>query len=474
MQQTRRDFLKTGGMLSAGVALAGARAANQPLEAPAQHPNIVLFHCHDLGQFLHCYGVKTVQTPNLDALAATGVRFAHSFCTAPQCSPSRSSIFTGRYPHSNGVMGLCHSNFAWDLHPAERHMAQILKDAGYATWGVGVVHETRDVQRCGYDGYDANAFAAHAVTSAIGRLEALKAQPKPFFLCVGTIEPHRLPNPEPPHENYFLGKHLQPDEALGVAVPGYLKDTPGTRRELAELQGAVRHVDENFGRLMQALERLNMLENTLVIFTTDHGVAMPRAKCSLYDPGMQVALLLRYPGRHGWHGGVVHQPLVSNMDLLPSIMELIGVERPASLHGQSFLPLLEGGAYAARPALFFEITYHDYYDPRRGIRTATHKLIANFTTAPAFMDPSQCWRPRADVVVPENHATAYHPHVELYDLVADPNEQVNLAGKPEHAQVQKELADRLWQHLAETSDPILQGAVTSPHHLAAMALLQGA
>jgi arylsulfatase A-like enzyme len=225
---------------------------------------------------------------------------------------------------------------------------------------------------------------------------------------------------------------------------------------------------------MQELKELKLEENTLVIFTTDHGVALPRAKGSLYDPGVQVALLLRYPGRQGWHGGVVPQPLVSNMDLLPSIMELIGVERPVNLHGQSFLPLLDGGAYEPRTEIFFEITYHDYYDPRRSIRTATHKLIANFTTAPAFMDPSQCWRPRSDTIVPENHATAYHPHLELYDLTADPNEQADLAGKPEHALLQKDLACRLLQHMAQTHDPILQGAVTSPQHLTTAALLKGA
>ena len=475
MQQTRRDFLKTSGAVTAGMAWAGSTGVSQAAETSVQRPNILLFHSHDLGQFLHCYGIKTVQTPNLDAFAAAGVRFARSFCTAPQCSPSRASIFTGRYPHNNGVMGLCHANFAWDLHPEERHMAQVLKDAGYATWAVGVVHETKSGhQRCGYDGYDSDALATTATDNAIRRLKELQAQSKPFFLCIGTIEPHRLRNPDPPHENYFLGGHLQPDDALGVAIPGYLKDTPGTRREVAELQGAIRHVDENFGRLMQALKDLKLEENTLVIFTTDHGVALPRAKASLYDPGVQVALLLRYPRRPGWHGGVVPQPLVYNMDLLPSIMELIGVERPANLHGKSFLPLLEGGAYEPRKELFFEITYHDYYDPRRSIRTETHKLIANFTAAPAFMDPSQCWRPRSDTVVPENHATAFHPYLELYDLVADPHEQVDLAGKPKYAQIRKELACRLLQHLTQTDDPILQGAVTSPQHKKAVELLKGA
>lgn len=110
------------------------------LQAEERRPNILIVHCHDLGQYLHCYGVKTVRTPNLDLLASQGVRFSRSFCTNPGCSPSRASLFTGRYPHSNGVMGLCHANFAWDLHPGEQHLAQLLHNAGYATAAVGVIH----------------------------------------------------------------------------------------------------------------------------------------------------------------------------------------------------------------------------------------------------------------------------------------------------------------------------------------------
>lgn len=471
----------TCGTALAILALAPALCRGGPAADAIKRPNILLVHCHDLGQFLHCYGVKTVQTPNLDRLAAEGVRFARSFCTNPGCSASRASIFTGRWPHSNGVMGLCHANFAWDLNPDERHLAQILHDAGYAATAVGVIHETAsDFKRCGYERHIRQALARPATDAAIELLQEFRAKPdKPFFLAVGFIEPHRLPYREPawpgalPGDHTFPGPALEPDDSLGVDVPGYLRSTPGTRRELAGLQGAVRHVDTQFGRLMAALKQARLEDNTLVVFTTDHGIAMPRAKCGLYEPGVQVALLLRLPGRKGWHGGIVREEMISNIDYLPTLLELVGAAVPARVQGRSFAPLLDGKPYQAREEIFTELTYHDYYDPRRAIRTQTHKLIVNFTTAPAFMDPSQCWRPPSDVAAPQNHAVAYHPHVELYDLAKDFWEQTDVAARPEYATIRAELLQRLRQHLVDTKDPIMQGAVTSPQHRRAVELLEG-
>ena len=197
--------------------------------------------------------------------------------------------------------------------------------------------------------------------------------------------------------------------------------------------------------------------NTIVIFTSDHGVAMPRAKCSLYDPGIEVALLARW---RGWQG--TRDELISNIDVVPTLLETLGLPVPANVQGRSFAPLLAGQPGSPRTEIFAEMTYHDYYDPRRCIRTATHKLIANFSTAYSFMDPSQSWRPRSDPVVPANHAVAYHDHLELYDLRRDRWEQTNLANQPDHAGVRHELLQRLRRHLIDTNDPILQGAVTNP------------
>lgn len=454
---------------TASATLAGAFVKG----AAGPRPNILVLHCHDLGRHLHCYGIDSVQSPNLDRFASEGVLFERSFCTAPQCSPSRASIFTGRYPHSNGVMGLTHANFAWDLDPGEQHLGQILRGAGYATVGVGVMHETRsDARRCGLDDYTPGALAEPVADAAIAKLGTLaQLKDKPFYMQAGCIEPHRL-NAGGNADVGFLGARLKPDASLGVQIPKYLRDTPGTRTELAEFQGAIRHMDAHVGRILQALRELKLDQNTLVVFTTDHGIAMPRAKCSVYEPGLQTAFIVRYPRRNGWHGGARQRAMISNIDYLPTLLDAAGIAVPSNVQGSSFAPLLDGGRYKPREVVFGEITYHDYYDPRRSIRTETHKLIVNFSSAPAFMDPSQSWRPRSDTVVPENHALAYHPPFELYDLVADPWEQRDIAADPANQGVLESLRAQLLRHMQDTRDPILQGAVTSPLHRRSQAWLQ--
>jgi len=453
-----------------------------------KRPNILLVHCHDLGTYLHAYGAATVRSPNLDAFGEQGVRFANSYCTAPQCSPSRASIFTGRYPHNNGVMGLVHAAYGWDLHPDERHLAQILHEggrtsvrlsrstasAGYATEVVGIIHETNaGAERCGYERHTPDGRATAAVDAAIERLRHFAQNAdRPFFLSVGFVEPHRNPPPEPRDHMGFLSDEFGPDTQLGVDVPGYLRDTEGTRTELAELQGAIHHVDTQFGRLMAAVADLGLEDTTLVIFTTDHGYAMPRAKCALYDPGIAVAFMLRWPARTGWHGGAVRDEMISNIDYLPTLLDLLEIPIPRNVQGRSFAPLLDGAPYTPREEIFAEISHHDYYSPRRCVRTHTHKLILVCSSAPRFMDPSQSWRPRSDTVFADNNVGKGHKNVELYDLEQDPWELHNVADEPAYSAARRDLMTRLRRHLVETEDPILQGAITPPFHWKALELLE--
>ena len=445
-------------------------------------PNILLFHCHDLGRYLGCYDRKTVQTPNIDGLAAEGVRFSNSFCAAPQCSPSRAAMFTGRYPTTNGVMGLTHSRFAWELHQSERHLAGQLAKAGYYTASIGVMHETQqDARYWGYvERYEKREDAATAreVSDATidflrRRAQTANSREAPFFVSAGVYEPHRIAGSAEEDHLGFIGDHIKPDSELGIEVPTYLRDDEGTREELAELQGAIQHVDAQFGRVLETIHELGLREHTLVVFTTDHGVALPRAKCTCYDPGIEVALIARLPSRSGWNGGRQIDALISNLDLMPSLCEIADARVPTGVQGRSWVPLVDGNDYAPNEEVFSELTYHDYYDPMRAIRTNRYKLIVFFSAAPSYMPPTQSWKPRSSPKLPTHPPLSYHPDVELYDLDEDPSEHQNLAEETDYQQIKRRLLNRLFEHLSSIEDPILKGPVPSPSHSSAVQELRG-
>jgi len=427
---------------------------------PSNRPHIVLITCHDLGRWLGCYGVDSVRSPHLDALAAEGVRFAQAYCTAPGCSPSRAALATGRCPHANGVMGLAHPPFGWDLYPGEQPIAAQLAAHGYTTHLFGLQHVTRDISRLGFQHAHrregaANGRPYHAPDVAAEVVAFLgAAQPStPLYLEINLEEPHRP---------YDQGGVL-PDATRGVTVPPYLPDTVAARDEFAALQGAIHAADAAIGRIVAALDGAGLRERTLLVFTTDHGVAMPRAKCTLYDPGIGVALIVRWP-EGGVGGGREIAPLVSNVDVLPTLLAAAGVPAPLDLQGRSFLPLLRGEPYQPRDAIFAEKTYHSYYDPMRAIRTERHKFIRNFDKSflvevPGDVQVGPIYRSEDQLYV-----AAAHPDIELYDLAADPTEQHNLAGNPALAAIERDLDTRLWRWMAATDDPLLRGPIPSPSY----------
>ena len=424
-------------------------------------PNILFMISHDCGQHLGCYGVPTVQSPNLDRLAAEGIRLENSYCVAPQCSPSRAAIFTGRYPHSNGVMGLTHGMFAWDLYPGERHLANHLQDAGYHTALIGGQHERARPEDTGYEYLFPKAKAAEVGVAAAAHLEKLRDSPGPWYVQVGFFEPHRT-----------FEQWAPPDEENGVTVPPFIKDEPTARQDFAGYQGAIKSMDAAAGGILRALDRLGLAENTLVVFTVDHGMPFPLAKCSLYDPGLQTAYLCRWPER-GWAGGRVLDPMIPNVDYLPTLLEALGLTVPASVQGRSFAALLDGEPYARRDATFAEMTYHDYYDPMRCIRTETHKLIAFFSACKGFMNPSQEYRPRSrdNDKWPSPWPNCRHKSIELYDRTAEPWEKTDLSGNPEHEDLRRRLMARLYRWMVDTGDPLLHGIPPSPTHVRTMEML---
>jgi arylsulfatase A-like enzyme len=439
----------------------------------SERPNVVLIICHDLGQHLGCYGIPTVDTPNIDRLGAQGVRFERSFCVAPQCSPSRAAIFTGRYPHSNGVMGLVHAGFKWDLHDSETHLARRFGQAGYHTSLVGVIHETPHPENMGFDEIhlrDRNATqdGMGLADRAADWLSDPARKHKPFYLQMGLIEPHRSHT----HPTQWPPTHRP--ARLQATIPPYLQPTQGAAEEMAFFEASVRTADDAVGRVLDALDEAELAENTLVIFTADHGIPFPRSKCTLYDPGLEVPLIMRWPAGP-LAAGIVWQEMISNVDYVPTLCDLLDLPEATNSQGRSFAPLLRGeGDYQPRDEMFAEMTYHDYYDPLRAIRTNTHKLIVSFCYNHAIMDPTQQWWRKVTTIVPPDPHAARHPLVELYDLGADPLERTNLADDPAHAGIRAELLGRLHEWMRQSGDPLLEGIPISPTHHEALAALRGA
>lgn len=417
-------------------------------------PNVILVIAHDLGRRLGCYEVPGLETPAIDRLAREGVVFTQAFAAAPLCSPSRGSIMTGAYPHVHGLMGLV--NRGWDMPDRCTTLPQAFAQGGYDTLLFGFQHEKRDVARMGYHEHRApqgphRARGVSAELACFLRERAATPTERPFFAVMGTFEVHRP----------FKQEGYVPDDPARVSVPAYLPDTPETREDLADLHGLVAELDRAVGRVHAVLLETGLADNTLLIVTTDHGIAFPGAKSTLYDPGIETALvfwspLLRERGRRC-------RALVSNVDLMPTLLDFAGLRVPATVQGHSFLPLLYGRDVSHRQRIFAEKTWHDAYDPKRCVREEGFKLIWNPKPGPRLvlpLDIAESITVRSAAMKPLLEETV--PEWELYDLARDPLERNNLAGDPAYAQTLQRLQEELQTWMHDTHDPILAGDIPPP------------
>lgn len=415
--------------------------------------DVVLMTTHDIGRRLHCYGHASVVSPHIDSLAAEGARFEMAFCTAPQCSPSRASLASGRYPHNNGVMGLAHHGFDWELDAAVPHVAAVLAGSGFESHLFGGQHVSLHPERLGFTRHHPEKNG-EGIAGAVEEIVRAAGDSR-LYLEINFEETHR-PYPQVTHER-----------REGLDLPPYLPDGPAAVEEMIALEEGIRLMDEAAGRVLDILRAAGRADGALIVFTTDHGMAMPRAKCTLYDPGIEVCLLMRWPDG-GVRGGAVLPQMVSNIDVMPTMLEATGVKAPLGVQGRSVLPLLRGDEYQERDAVFVEKTFHSYYDPMRGIRTRRHKLIRNFETAFLVEVPGDIQAGTIFRADPTLYSKDRPAIVELYDLEADPLETRNLAGTKEVADIEKKLGGALWRWMRETDDPLLKGPVPSPRYRLAM------
>lgn len=416
--------------------------------------HLIYLHCHDAGRCLSPYGFP-VHTPNLRRFAAEALRFDEAHCAAPTCSPSRTALLTGRYPHEAGMLGLTHRGFA--MTDERQHIVHRLNAHGYETVLAGIQHEwafdaplpyARRIERAGRDDVD-DPWNDVRIAEAVARYLGERRDGRPLFLSVGFFLPHRV-FPEPVAERV-------PAE-LGALAP--LPDDPQVRHDLAGYATAASFMDQAFGVVWDALVAAGLQRDAVVVFTTDHGVAFPGMKCRLKAAGTGVTLLMRTPDLATPGGATT--ALVSQLDVLPTWCDYAGLPVPDGARGSSLRPLMTGATAAGREAVFAEVNYHAAYEPMRSVRTATHLYIRRFELshhpAVANIDPG----PTKTLLLERGELTAPVPEEELYDLRTDPAERVNRAEDPACAAARAEMRARLQAWMERTDDPLLRGPVPMP------------
>lgn len=433
-------------VLAGAAALLGG-GLGTPAAATSRPPNILYIHSHDSGRYVSPYG-HAIPTPNIQKLASEGVLFRNAFSGAPTCSPSRACLLTGQCAHQNGMLGLAHRGFS--LNDYRHHVLYTLRKAGYYSVLGGLQHIAAKPETIGYDEilHHRTLSAADVAPAAVEYLNRRSKQP--FFLDVGFRETHREYPPPTANDN---PKFTTPPRA----VPDRLE----TREDMAAYHASARIMDHGVGEVLAALERNGLAENTLVINTTDHGIAFPRMKCNLTDDGWGISLIMRGPG--GFRGGKDCDALISQLDIFPTLCELAGVEQPDWLEGRSMLPVIQGGATVINEEVFAEVNYHAAYEPKRAVRTARWKYIRRFGGRRTPVLPNCDDSLSKNVWLEYGWKNRILPDEELYDLVFDPAEENNLASAPAYRQAYEEMKGRLDRWMKATNDPLLRGPVPAPH-----------
>ena len=409
-------------------------------------PNIIYIHSHDTGRYVQPYG-HAIATPHIQKLAEQGILFRQAFCAAPTCSPSRAALLTGQSAHSSGMLGLAHRGFS--LHDERQHLAHTLQQAGYQTAQSGVQHLGPDAAKLGYQRLLApvGKSASQVAAAVAGYLR--QGPPQPFFLDVGFFETHRdFPEPGAGEDP----RHARP--------PQPLPDTKRTREDMAAYQASARQLDQGIGSVLEALQQSGRAEDTLVVCTTDHGIAFPGMKCNLSDHGLGVMLIIRGPG--GFSGGRVCDALVSHIDLFPTLCNLGGLQKPPWLQGRSILPLVRGEAEKINEEVYGEVSYHAAYEPQRAVRTKRWKYIRRFGDRTLPVRSNCDDGPSKEEWLAAGWGGRPVPQEQLYDLVFDPLEGGNRALDPAAEPVLEEMRSRLQRWMRATGDPLLQGPVPAP------------
>jgi len=448
---TRRSFLFSSVLL----------AQRKPL-------NVLFITADDLGLYLGCYGEKRIATPNLDRLAASGVQFETAYVAQASCSPSRSAMFTGLMPHANGQYGLANGGFKLHEELRGATIPNLLKKSGYRTGIIGKLHVEPEDSFL-WD-YRQTPNDTRKVRTVAPQAEDFMKKDNPFFLMVNFSDPHAFAQGQP-RQWYF------PPDVDGIPAqplapgPGTLfdwqrVDNPAQRERTANYLNAVSRFDTGVGLLLEALERTGKAGETLVILIGDHGAPFERGKTTVYEAGLRVPFLVRWPGVSKPH---VSKKMVSTVDILPTILDATGAAGSGrKLHGSSLRGVLGDPGAKWREYLVGEFHFHGaaIFYPRRAIRDSRYKLIHNLRAGkakpPMGIDGDRAFK-NHEKDAPKLAWKAFQtyadpPEFELYDLESDPVEFFNLSGLPSMRKDENRLKRALMEWRKQTQDPTLDTA----------------
>ena len=481
------------------------------LVSAAEKPNVLFLISDDLNNYLGCYGDPRAKTPNIDELASRGVRFDRAYCTFPLCGPSRNSMLTGLYPNSNGI--LTNGQVFRETIPSHQSLSQAFRRDGYFAARIGKLYHYNVPNSIGTNGHDdPGSWELELNPAGVDRLEeeddiftltpgqfggtlswyaspksdehhtdammasdaewvlerCAKQKDRPFFLAVGFFRPHTpYVAPKEPYYGWYPENEMplfptldkNPPEVPAAALGSYKKEqdklTDELRRQCVQAYYAsISFMDAQVGRVVAALDRLGLAENTIIVFTSDHGYHMGEhglyQKLSLFEGSARVPMLIVAPGKG--KGTVVKEP-VSQLDLYPTLTQLAGVKAPKNIQGQSLVPMLEDPEAKGRGWALTQVA-----------RGGGGKQKNPESKAKRFFGYS--------LRTPRYRYTEWDEGAqgsELYDHETDPGELVNLAGKPEHAETVAELS-KLLREAAKGSfpadgvtPPVKEGGLWAPN-----------
>ncbi len=451
--------------LAAFTLLLWGSADQQSFGETTNRPNFLFIISEDNGPELSCYGDPYARTPNLDRLAAEGVRFDRAYVAQAGCSQSRAAYLTGLYPHQNGQIGLATWNFRM-YRDDTPNIARNLKAAGYRTGIIGKLHvnpaeafpfDVKEIPTANFQRKNLGDYARFAG-------EFMRSSEKPFFLSVNYPDAHS------PWLKQVDGLPKEPLEADDITSLEYMGvDTPELRAQMANHYNCMARLDALVGDLLATLEISGKADNTFVLYFGDHGADFLRGKRTSYEGGVRVPFIIRWPGHV--RPGQVSEKLVSTVDLMPTLLDLAGAEPVTGLPGRSLRTLLHDKSSPWRDYLFTEYHTHaatNNYYPQRTVCSARYKLIENLL--PNEVNPGYDFAVNkkggdahvADAIrnaspqVREAYKRMEMPsRFELYDLEGDPFEFRDLAGDPDYAQTLQELQQQLQQWRETTRDPLL-------------------